>query len=163
MMAEGATSDPYVLTVPDVPLPPLPPDLEYRVRYTFPYQGRDLLDTLVFVAPKSLPIGVPVGALPFVVSRFITRVDHIRISDGAAYQIRGLTGGLVLIGEVVEVLNPSPFGPLEGLQSAIGTGFIEGATATFKLLGGTNAGDHATFVPSATGYLHIGRPWQSFH
>ena len=79
MMAEGGTTAAYVLSVPLPQLPPLPPGLEIRVRNVFPYDGRDLLDTVVFVAPVDLPIGVfdPEQAPEAVISRFITRIDRI--------------------------------------------------------------------------------------
>jgi hypothetical protein len=144
--------------------PPLPPGLEFRARYTFPYQGRDLLETLVFVAPVGSPVGVfdPVQAPEAVISRFITRIDSVEIAGGPAYEERGMSGGLVMLGEIVGMLSPSPFGDLTGLLSVVGTGFVDGDSASFALIGGTGAGDHATFSPTAAGYLHIQRPWQSF-
>jgi hypothetical protein len=143
LVAEGTGDAAWVLP-PAVP--PLPPGVEFRARYTYPAaDDDDLLDVQVFLTGTGAPTGLPIapGSL---ISHFRMRVDRFQVS-------RQPEPNLLITGTVKSTPVPSPFGAIAGRLVAITAGFTEGATTTFTMLGGPVAGSHATFLPVATGSI----------
>lgn len=157
LTANGTVDLAYVVFNPNNPptIPPLPPVLEVRGRFQFPYMDRDILETFVYVAP----VGAP-DTVVSPVSLFYSRIDHAQVamprSPGDLYS-------LALLGSVIANPVTSPFGELAGLPTAVSCGFDQPGTATtFELMGGPVAGNHATFLPLAQGSCEIKRPFQSY-
>jgi hypothetical protein len=163
MAAEGAVPvDVYVLTVPMVPWPDFSP-FEARVRFTFPYEGKDQLDVLAFLTLSGSPLFQPINDrdcltlgpdpvdLTCTVSHFVGNIEVIRTLDDP--------GELIMSGPILSVLHPSPFGDLTGLLLSASGGYEEnddeGDDVTFTLLGAGVPGNHATYAPTAQGYLHM--------
>lgn len=141
------------------PAPQVPPPLDgtiVRLRVEFPIQGRDILESRIFLAPAASP-----DESLFIVTRLHMRVDQIRLSDMPEPHF-GLFGQII-DNPPVENPNHSPFGDLTGRVTMTYGAFDEpGDQTTFSLLGGAAAGSHASAVRIATGSLHIRGPWQSF-
>ena len=154
MIADGSTTHSYVVYNPAISLnpDPIPDGIEIRVRTEFPHQGRDLLDTRVYLAVAADPFHNPVATI----AEFIISVEDIEISDCPPDHTLGF------FGTCVATPTMSPFGPLVGRVFSVGCQFQEGDPARFEFLGGYGAGSHATFVPLAEGELSIQRPWHSF-
>lgn len=143
LSGEGVVDLRYV--VPPVAAPPPPPGLEYRGRFAFPTNGKDVLDSMIFAAP----IGAPNGVEPvFIISHWLTRIDAFETS-------RTPDNNLRLIGRVTETPVASPFGPIAGRLSAFTGGYTEGSHATFTLVGWSVSASHTTLLPAATGSLTL--------
>jgi hypothetical protein len=141
MFAEGVVDGQFVL--PPGSVPPPPPGIEFRARYTFPVDGKDVLEGLVF----GTAIGTPIGGPPlFKVSQFLVKVERFERSNTPA-------PNLAFFGRVIETPVPSPFGDIVGRLTAVTGGFTEGSDASFTLLGGPVSGSHVTVLPSASGSL----------
>lgn len=155
LFAEGTVTD-FSLVWPAPQIPPLPPGTIVRVRVEFPIQGQDILEFRTFVASESAP-DQPL----LVVTLFHMRVEKIALSEAPAPNF-GLFGQII-DNPVVDNPNHSPFGDLTG---RVGIAYAQfdapGDNTTFTLLGGAAAGSHASALRTATGYLHINGPWQSF-
>ncbi len=147
LVAEGTGDAAWVLP-PAVP--PLPPGLEFRARYTYPAaDDDDLLDLQVFLTWTGAPTGLPI-APGFLITHLRIQVDRFQVS-------RLPEPNLLITGTVRSVPVPSPFGATVGRLVAITGGFAEGATTTFTMLGGPVAGSHSTTLPSATGSITFAR------
>lgn len=122
----------------------LPLSAQIRVKNTFPYQGRDVLETLVYAV---MPDGTT-----FPISLIYTQVDDIKVAGGA----------IAFAGSVISNPVPSPFGEIVGKPMVIGGAFDQtGRSTRFEFFGGMTAGSHVTIVPEARGSLEIRTPWNS--
>jgi|SRR5215831_17885977 len=140
LVAEGVVDLQFVIP-PGVPAPP--DGLEYRGRFLFPAGAADVLDAMIFVAPKGSANGVePL----LVISRWLTRIDRFESSHSPE-------NNLLLTGRVIATPVPSPFGPQLGRLAAYTGGYSAGRNATFTRFGGSLSGNHTTLLPTATGSL----------
>jgi hypothetical protein len=155
LFAEGTVTD-FSLVWPTPQIPPLPPGTIVRVRTEFPINGHDILEWQTFVASENAP-DQPL----LVVTLFHMRVDQIGLSETPSPNF-GLFGQII-DNPVVDNPNHSPFGDLTGRIAIAYAQFdAPGENTTFTLLGGAACGSHASAVTTATGSLHIERPWHSF-
>lgn len=150
LFAEGTVDD-FSLVWPPPQLPPLPPGVIIRVRIEYPIHRHNLLEWLTYLASSDgqpLPNGV--------VTLLRMRVDNIGLS-------RTPVPNFGLFGEITNNPVVSPFGELTGLVGMVSAQFdAPGDRTTFTLLSGAAAGNHASALRTATGFLHIRGPWHSF-
>lgn len=147
LVAEG-TGDPGWVLPPAVP--PLPPGVEFRARYTYPApDDDDLLDVQVFLTGVGAPVGLPLPPQS-VISHMRVKVDRFQVAWVPA-------PSLLITGTVTSTPVPSPFGDLVGRLVAVSAGFTEGDVTTFHQIGGPVAGSHATILPVATGSISFKR------
>ncbi|MEJ5369439.1 MAG: hypothetical protein WHT08_14065 [Bryobacteraceae bacterium] len=154
MMNDGVLPLNFLSWNPALPppeFPPLPPTVAIRVRTTFPYQNRDVLETLVYLGPPDTP-----GVILAPLSQFHLQVDDVKITA---------SGGNSIAFSGVIIDNPirSPFGMIVGKPCVIGGAFDHtGSSTEFEFFGGLIVGSHATMLPVAHGSLEIATPWNSF-
>ena len=143
--AEGSGNPAWVLP-PAVP--PLPPGVEFRVRYLYPVDDGNELELTVFLTGVGAPTMLPIPAQN-IISQLRAKVDRFQIS-------REPEANLMITGKVKSTPVPSPFGPQIGRLLSVTAGFAEGTPATFSLLAGTVSGSHSTTLPQATGVIAFG-------
>ncbi len=147
LVSDGEAAFNFLLWNPSLNAPDfsgLPPSAKIRVKNTFPYQGRDVLETLVYAVMPDMTT--------FPISLIYTQVDDIKVAGGA----------IAFAGSVISNPVPSPFGVIVGKPMVIGGAFDQtGPSARFEFFGGMVAGSHVTIVPVAHGSLDIKTPWNS--
>lgn len=157
MQNDGEASFQYLLWNPFLQPPPdfsgLQPGDLVRVRNTFPSQGRDVLETLVYLLRPNVPVEIPI-------SLFYLQVEEIKLS---AAQGPSDSNTIAFSGRISSNPVQFPFGMIVGKPCVIGGAFDQAGPSTqFKFFGGLTVGSHATLVPEATGHLTIKTPWNSF-
>jgi len=160
ILAEGI-GNAIVATAP----PPLPPELEVRVRHTCPFalEGKkpryDLMEIRVYLVPPmpELPLLNPPPLEAGTISQMILQIDDIRFAKTPRlypwgnnppkqFDYEFLLWGTVVKHPIVANSAPvGPFGDMVGRPLTLTGGFdTTGQNATFIMLGAMGAGDHVT-------------------
>jgi hypothetical protein len=121
------------------------------VRNLFPFQGRDVIETVVYARLPNNAV-VPVSLL-------YTEVEDVHLAESPTGPNQR---SIALYGKVIANPVPSPFGHIIGRGTMFGGSFDKpGPNTRFEFFGGLVAGSHATLVPVAHGSLEIKTPWSS--
>jgi hypothetical protein len=156
LVAEGVATPDTVLGKQALTLPPdlvaaLQAGAQIRIRLEYP-RRRDLLMFYGFVAGPGDP-PAPLTNLPENDPRIFTilalEIDHTLVS-----MYPEPTFGM--FGRTIAEPKPSPFFPnLTGRIAGVSGGFGNEGETSFSMLGGINAGDHATYARVARGSIDL--------